>query len=178
MHLDPKSFVCPVDRRTRAFRPEKFGIGNKRLGDLWDFGPDPAKHCSYAYQMVYSPYRMTIAAEPGFAIAADRNPWMDGPAGKAGEFSNFMPDLPGFRGTAEQARLGNASAHQRDGQNVLFLDMHANFEKRSYCGVEDDNIYTSWDGEDKVRSKPPKLGSQPAGAKDSLLVNDPPLPRR
>ncbi len=178
MRLDPKSFVCPVDRGTRTFRPEKYGMGSKGLGHLWDFGPDPARHCSYAYQMVYSPYKMTIAAEPGFAIAADRNPWIDGPAGRAGELSSFKPDLEAFRGTSEQARLGNASAHRRLGQNVLFLDMHSGFEHRPYCAVQDDNIYTSWDGEDRVRGKPPKLGSQPADAKDSLLVNDPPILRK
>jgi hypothetical protein len=178
MHLDPKSFVCPVDRGTRVFRPEKYGMGKKGLGDLWDFGPDPARHCSYAYQMAYSPYKLTVAAEPAFAIAADRNPWIDGPAGagRAGAFSNFVPDLMAFRGTPEQAQLGNAFAHRRLGQNVLFLDMHAALEKRSYCGYLDDNIYTSWDGEDRIRGKPAQLGSQPADAKDSLLVNDPPAP--
>ena len=176
MHLDPQSFVCPVDRGTRAFRPEKYGMGNTGLGDLWDFGPDPARYCSYAYQMVYSLYKMTMADEPGFAIAADRNPWIDGPAGRAGEFSRFMPDLTqlGWTGTTEQARLGNASAHQRDGQNVLFLDMHVGYEKRPHCGVEDDDIYTTRDGKDRVRGKPPKLGSLPADRRDSLLVNDPP----
>ena len=152
-------------------------MGNKGLQDLWDFGPDPARHCSYAYQMVYSPYKMTLGPEPGCAIAADRNPWIDGPAGRAGEFSRFMPDLGGFPGTSEQAMQGNALAHRKLGQNVLFLDMHAGFEWRSYCGYLDDNIYTSWDGQDKVRGKPPKLGSQPAGEKDSLLVNDPPAAR-
>jgi hypothetical protein len=177
MQLDPKSFVCPWDQGARRFQPETYGMGNKGLGDLWDLGPDPARHCSYAYQMVYSSYKMTIAAEPGFAIAADRNPWIDGPAGRAGEFSNFMPDLRGFPGTSEQALLGNASTHRKHGQNVLFLDTHANYERRPYCSLEDDNIDTSWEGKDKVRGKPPKLGSQPGGLKDSLLVNDPLVPR-
>ncbi len=48
-----------------------------------------------------------------------------------------------------------------------------NFERRATCGLENDNIYTFWDGADKVRGQPPKLGSQPAGQKDSLVVNDP-----
>jgi len=180
MQLDPKSFVCPVDRGTRFFRPERYGMGSRGLGDSWDFGPDPARHCSYAYQMVYSPYKVTLAAESAFAIAADRNPWIEGPAGvdRAGEFSSFVPDLPGFRGTGKQADLGNASAHQRVGQNVLFLDMHTAFEHRPYCGCQDDNIYTAWDGKDSVRGKLPKPGCQPADARDSLLVNDPPASHR
>jgi hypothetical protein len=180
LQLDPKSFVCPVDRGTRGFQPEKYAAGKRGFGNLWDFGPDPTVHCSYAYQMVYTPHRLAVSSEPGMAVAADRNPWMDGPSERAGEFSSFVPDLTvsGFAGTTEQAQQGNASAHRRwanrrDGQNVLFLDMHVTYEKRPFCGVEDDNIYTSWDGKDKVRGKPPKLGSVPANAKDSLLVNDP-----
>jgi hypothetical protein len=56
----------------------------------------------------------------------------------------------------------------------MFLDTHVNFEKRSYCGLEDDNIYTFWDGTDKARGRPPSLGDRPADERDSLLVNDPP----
>jgi len=127
--------------------------------------------------MVYSPYKLTVSSEAGFAVAADRNPWMDEQTVK--DFSRFEPDFPAsFKGTAEQARFGNAVAHDRDGQNVLFLDTHVTYEKRPFCGVGDDNIYTLWDGKDRVRGQPPKLGSQPAGAKDSLLVNDPPVSRR
>ena len=33
-------------------------------------------------------------------------------------------------------------AHQGEGQNVLFMDSHVEFEKRSFCGIEEDNIYT------------------------------------
>ena len=61
--LDPQSFVCPVDRGRGGLRPEEYGVNNKGLANLWDFGPDPARHCSYAYQMVYSPYKMAVAAE-------------------------------------------------------------------------------------------------------------------
>jgi hypothetical protein len=143
------------------------------LSDLWDFGPEPPKHVSYAYHMVYGPHKLTTESAPGLAIAADRNPWMDAPFAKASDFSKFTPNIPPFNGTYETARRGNATAHQGDGQNVLFVDAHAAFEKRSFCSVGDDNIYTSWDGADKIRGKPAKFGSVPAGADDSLLVNDP-----
>ena len=100
------------------------------------------------------------------------------PAAKAKDFSLFTPDTRSFNGTSEQAKQGNTPRHKGDGQSVLFLDTHATFETRPYCGWEDDNIYTSWDGTDKIRGTPPKLGSQPADAKDSLLVNDPPAPKK
>jgi hypothetical protein len=37
---------------------------------------------------------------------------------------------------------GNAGTHQREGQNVLFMDSHVYFENQSFCGVDEDNIYT------------------------------------
>ena len=83
-----------------------------------------------------------------------------------------------FKRTAQQARAGNAIAHKGDGQNVVFLDTHVGFERWSYCRLEDDNICTSWDRADKIRGEPPQLGSQPADTKHSLLVNDPPAPRK
>ena len=57
MELAPKTFVCPVDRGTQAFRPDRYGLQRNRSASLWDFGPTPAAHCSYAYQMVYSRMR-------------------------------------------------------------------------------------------------------------------------
>jgi hypothetical protein len=170
----PKSFVCDKgEPKTKPFDPARYRVRGKTLSDLWDFGPDPPKHVSYAYHMIYGPHKLTTNSEPGMAIAADRNPWMDSPFAKARDFSVFTPDIAPFNGTTEQALSGNAIAHKGDGQNVLFVDSHVGFEKRTYCGVDDDNIYTSWDGEDKTRGKPAQFGSVPAGAEDSLLVNDP-----
>jgi prepilin-type processing-associated H-X9-DG protein len=148
------------------------------LIDFWDFGPNPPIHCNYAYQMVYGSHKLTTSGEPGLAIAADRNPWMDSPSAKAGDFSQFRPDVPPFGGTAVQGRKGNTPRHLGDGQNVLFLDSHVEFAKRAFCGVDDDNIYTistSQTAGDPLGT-PPKLGSQPANGRDSLLVNDPPSP--
>jgi len=175
-NLEPKEFVCRNDSKVREFKPGKYGVRDRQPSDLWDFGPNPPKHCSYAYNMPYGPNRLTTSVPPGLAVAADRNPWMDSPSTRAGDFSRFQPDVPPFSGTSDQAKTGNAATHYRDGQNVLFLDSHVEFVHRAYCGVDDDNIYTLWNGSDKVRGTPPKFGSQPADRLDSLLVNDPPVP--
>lgn len=174
--LQPKSFVCAHgEPKTKPFDPVRYRIRGRKLTDLWDFGPDPARHVSYAYQQVYGPHRLTTDGDPHMAIAADRNPWMDSPLGKAGNFSLFAPDVAPFHGTTQAALQGNARAHRGDGQNVLFLDSHVEFTKRAFCAIDDDNIYTSWDGSDKVRGLPAQFGSVPADANDSLLVNDPPI---
>jgi hypothetical protein len=180
--LVPKHFLCidngNTEKGASEFQPAAYGVKDGKLADFWDFGPDPPRHCSYAYHMVYGPRRLMVSTEPGTPVAADRNPWIDSPSARAKDFSRFKPDLSPFDGTAEQARYGNAISHQGRGQNVLFQDTHVVFEKWTYCGVDNDNIYTSWEGTDKIRGQPPMLGSQPAGQRDSLLVNDPPISRK
>ena len=168
----PKSFVCNADFGTTKFNPAYYGLDKRKLKDLWDFGPNPPRHCSYSYHLPYGPFRLTNTAEPGMAVAADRNPWIDSPFEKARDFSAFDPD-----GSKEAIRAGNTITHNADAQNVLFLDMHVGLELRSYCGINDDNIYTSWNGDDIRQGAPLKLGSKPADIADSLLVNDPAIPQ-
>lgn len=179
--VTPKSFLCGAgSRKTREKGVTEFKLGMYRVADpkaelidFWDFGPNPPKHCSYAYHMLYGPHGLTVSSPPGAAIAADRSPWMDSPSVKARDFSKFVPDIAPHNGTAEQGLAGNTFRHEGQGQSVVFLDTHVEFKKRPFCGVDDDNIYTSWNGDDKARGVPPKLGSVPADARDSLLVNDP-----
>ena len=170
--LEPKRLICTHDKGIKEFKPATYGAQKRDLIDLWDFGPEPTKHYSYSYHMPFSGYALTSSDEPGLAVAADRNPWMDSPFQKARDFRTFDPN-----GSIEEVKAGNAIAHKTDGQNVLFIDCHVGFEKRSFCGINGDNIYTYWDGEDIRRGMPPRLGSQPAEKADSLLVNDPPTPK-
>ena len=165
--VTPKAFVCNKDFGTTEFMPAKYGIDDNKLIDLWDFGPNPPKHCSYSYHMPYGPYALTSSYLPGMAVAAGRNPWQDSPFTKAKDFHMFNPD-----GDREAINAGNCISHQGDGQNVLFMDAHASFEKECFCGINDDNIYTYWDGPDIRRGAIPNLKSQPAGRLDSMLVND------
>ena len=179
--VKPESFLCRDSKRNTPekgvteFKADTYRVQYRaaELIDFWDFGPNPPKHCSYSYHMLYGPHGLTVSSPPGFAIAGDRNPWVDSPSVKARDFSKFLPDIAPHNGTAEQGLAGNTFRHDGQGQNVMFLDTHVEFEKRPFCGVDDDNIYTSWNGGDKARGVPPKLGSIPAEAKDSLLVNDP-----
>jgi len=77
------------------------------------------------------------------------------------------------RGSKEAVNIGNAIAHREDGQNVLFLDIHVGFEKRPFCAINDDNIYTYWDGGDIRRGGLPIPGaSVPSNRLDSFLVHD------
>ena len=179
--VTPKSFLCKGDTGTTEFTLADEGtVSNDfELIDAWDFGKKPSTHCSYSYHAPFGQYALTTSSEPGLAVASERNPWIDSPAAKAGEFSLFEPDLQGYSGTTETALAGNAISHQGDGQNVLFLDSHVEFAKRSYCSLEDDNIFTksqaSGKGDPKgvAPTSAPGSGSEPYNRKDSLLLHDP-----
>jgi len=165
--VTPKSFLCKGDSGVSEFKPADEGAGDRDLIDLWDFGMEPETHCSYSYHMPFGLYALTLSSEPGMAVAADRNPWQESPAAQPKDISLFNPD-----GGKESVKVGNAIAHQEDAQNVLFLDIHVGQEKRSFCGINDDNIYTFWDGGDIRIGGMPTIGSEPQDRLDSLLVND------
>jgi hypothetical protein len=167
----PKTFVCPGDPGVMDFRFSEYDVWNKEYIDVWDFGPNPAEHCSYSYHSAYnSYYALNVASSrPDMAVAADRNPWIDCPAAKAKDFSLFDWD-----GDTQKQKAGNAIAHLEYGQNVLFLDSHVAFEKRAFCGFKDDNIYTFCAKNGVIQQgSPPAVGkSQPQTKGDSLLVHD------
>jgi len=77
-------------------------------------------------------------------------------------------------GDREAVKIGNTTSHQEEGQNVLFVDGHLSFEENPCCGINNDNIYTFWNGGDIRRGGYPLLGtSEPMDRLDSYLVNEP-----
>jgi prepilin-type processing-associated H-X9-DG protein len=166
--VEPNTFVCLADAGTRKFKLADADVGDKKLTDLWDFGREPDRHCSYSYHMPFSQYSLTASSEPGMAVAADRNPWMSSPAAIAKQFpGSFNPD-----GGKESVQYGNSITHEEKGQNVLFVDGHVSFEKKAFCGIDNDNIYTYWDGGDIRIGSPPSVRCGAQDRRDSLLVND------
>jgi prepilin-type N-terminal cleavage/methylation domain-containing protein len=184
--VTPKSFICKGDSGTSEFKLSDVSTLSQgfELIDAWDFGLSGTngtswKSCSYSYHMPFgSNFALTVSSEPGFAVCSERNPWLASPAGEAQAWGQFQPDVTGFSGgTTETAKLGNAMAHQQEGQNVMFLDTHVEFEKRAFCSVEDDNIFTisnAPDGGPDEKGVAPTGGSPaPKSRKDSLLMHDP-----
>ncbi len=168
--VPPKSFICPGDSGTTEFNLAQEGERARRLIDLWDFGSEPLNHCSYSYHLPFGLYALTTSSEPGMAVAADRNPWTASPAQEAKRW----PGLFNPNGGRDAVKVGNAIAHEEEGQNVLFVDGHVSFEEKSFCGVHDDNIYTFCDAWDIRMGAPPVIGaSEPKDRLDSFLVNEP-----
>ncbi len=190
--VTPKSFLC----KTGDPGVTEFTLGGERgkgkiteLTQAWDFGSNPAAHCSYTYHAPWGTYALTTSIDPNVAVAADRNPWLSAPKLKAKPFPT-SPDgkhrFQGKVGDANDQMYGNAAVHQNDGQNVMFLDTHVTFEKRAYCSLDDDNIYTVSAISDKgdpfgIAPTPTVAGATPRNRRDSVLVHDPaswPAPRR
>ena len=177
--VTPKSFICKGDAGAQPFKLSDYPTaGIDENINAWDFGPsaDAREQCSYSYHNPFGLYVLTTASEPGMAVAADRNPWIATPStDPRPDFALFKPDIQPWNGTAEAAKLGNAQTHQDDGQNVLFMDSHVEFEKRAYCGVEDDNVYTyvlNTSVPQQMGDMPMAGQSSPGHRKDSLLVHD------
>ena len=171
VEVTPRSFICKGDSGITEFRPTDYGAGYRELQDFWDFGPEAWEHCSFSYHMPYGLYALTTSSEPGMAVAADRNPWMKSPSSEGKGASLLASYVP--TGGKEMVNQGNAITHQEEGQNVLFMDGHVAFEKQPFCGINDDNIYTFWNGGDiRIGGYPMANASEPADKLDSFLVND------
>jgi len=176
--VTPKSFLCKGDSGVGEFKPSTYVSTGVELVDLWDFGPSPQAHCSYAYHYPYGQFALTTSSEPGMAVAGDPNPWQDTPGALAKDATRWAEFINGT--DRESVKAGNAQTHQEDAQNILFMDGHTSAEKTSHCGVDDDNVYTPWTGAGAVgtgktngRQPPFNLAAMtPMDRTDSWLVTD------
>ena len=200
--VDTKSFVCKSSDQ-RAYEGELHtGAADPgaELVELWDFGnaevlpgTGPKNCVSYAYQLPYqgndafSARPANSSGSASMALMADRNPWFDDDlvqlsatpvdadeALTAVYLIDWLDGAPKYK-----VQVGHSNAHNREGQNVLFNDGHAEFTQRSDVGVQNDNIYTvnrganSWDEDDiRIGSPTGTFTQTPKNSKDTWLVND------
>jgi len=183
--VSPKDFICRSDIGAREFKLQDAPAAFELI-DAWDFGPwadsvnNPSQHCSYAYHVPFGGYALTTDRNPGLAVLADRNPWMnpdrvyDPNAG----WGRYVPDQLNPE-DPDQALLGNSDTHHWEGQNVLFLNGQVSFETRATCGIDQDNIFTYAQGKDiagRTKGTPPiayeDTDSRVGSIKDSILVQE------
>jgi prepilin-type N-terminal cleavage/methylation domain-containing protein len=173
--VTPKSFVCKGDTGVSEFDP---GSGFDLIA-LWDFGSgaEPITHCSYSYNQPFgTTYALTTSSDPGMAVAADPNPWL-GDRDITKVFNATGAGTFQVAGGKEFTRMGNSINHQDEGQNVLYLDSHVDFATVSFCGINEDNIYTAQNPsvtppDVKKGVAPTNGGVIPITRTDNLLVSD------
>ena len=151
----PATFICKLSSNKRFENTTEYD-----LTELWDFGPDPYKHVSYAMQNPFGKFPATGASNPGNAIAADMNPWFqDGDIVPPANGSDVLQPIT--HTNLREDRLGNSLNHDGEGQNVLFGDGHVKFMRQPNCGVDGDNIYTYWSNEENPTDEDKQVGKNP-----------------
>ena len=213
----PEQFICPGSD-LKKFELSKYDTTAYTISgftNVWDFGAAEEQiagsrgkgHNSYAYQFPLpltiggAAYPVTTTTNPAMAVMADRSPFWQYDSttnGTVGIVYSWDDSSTPPKVVATSIPGGNATYHQKDGQNVLYADQHSKFERSANCGVEMDNIYTCWglgdkqsilpDSEDGLRqcgyshgvgntassdaSKPTQVGYNPASEYDNYLVCD------
>ncbi len=177
--VSTKQFVCKGDAGTKAFQLADATTTTQMtdITQVWDFGDQPGKYCSYSYHMPYGSYAVYVSSNPGSPIAADRNPWFDKNATSnltEADDPTCINDI--FSDPEDQ---WNSAAHQFDAQNVLYNDIHVGQEKRSNVGIELDNIWRYWPnanpdacGRQMGSTADPDYGDVPLSKGDAFLVNE------
>ena len=156
-HLDPKLGIKPFDGRN----PE-----DRDIVELWDFGPNPYKHVSYSMHYPYGNFPAHGGLSASFAIASDMNPWFkNGNIVQPGD-ENTPPRIIDITDSSTWA-VGNSVNHVSkdqkcaEGQNVLYMDGHACYEKGSNVGINKDNIYTFWSTTEEPTKQDIQGGTNP-----------------
>ncbi len=145
-----KVFNCGGDTDGGEFQiSANDGVYNNNIVEAWDFGGDPRRHYSYAYQYPFNVigfpgnFPVSPLSDSGIATMADKSPYLVTSVDNSLKAFKLKTALaPGTAGTDEQERSGNSSNHKRDGQNVLYNDGHVNWQETSNVGFDSDNIYT------------------------------------
>ena len=158
------SFICPSssdeedDMRNRGNYSDTGDESAARAGKTrFDFAG--WTRLSYAYQVPYGrrgrpretmDSRMPISADKGPYYTADTNELVTGCFKDQRDMTVQPPDWSDdatdlIKKSNEEWRPYNSQNHNQEGQNILFVDGHAAFDKKPIAGVHHDNIYTAID---------------------------------
>lgn len=183
----PGQFICPSssdtedDLRNRdgdaSPPPESAAQPGINRFDFRGF-----RYMSYGYQMPYGrrakprtglDVRMPVGADKGpyfqsGTTALNQTDTDDDVAGDGAPngIGNTLEEI--VKASTEKWRPYNSQNHNGEGQNVLFLDGHADFLKKPIVGVNNDNIYTAQDSFTNVLA--PLIGDDPGQTENNPVA--------
>jgi len=168
-YTNPDQFICKSDGTTVPLELSNFSTVITSFAQGDDFGDkDPRSYCSYAYHCPFGQDALSPESDPGMALAADWNPFLGN-----SNVSGFDPAST----DSDLRKAANCEAHEKEGQNVLFNDIHVKFHQYSFCALHEDNIYTFWaaSGTEMRRSgiAPTTTSYSPVDrTEDTVLLNE------
>jgi len=143
-------FTCPSSTGEK----DDFGGGSNSAQNRSNFSNGSATSTSIAKNLSFSManpypdstgigggYRWTNSLTADFAVAADINPGIS-----PSTTDNVASPALATTAASSDLKLGNSNNHNKDGQNVLFGDGHAEFVTTCRVGANKDNIYTGGTG--------------------------------
>jgi prepilin-type N-terminal cleavage/methylation domain-containing protein/prepilin-type processing-associated H-X9-DG protein len=155
-------FTCPSSNAST----DTYGGGTATALSVVNF-TNIASNLSYSFANPFpdgqagapgNTYKLIASGDVTFAVAADINP------GTSGVGDNVVAVTTSSSGAG--MKYGNSNNHGKDGQNVLYMDGHVEFQNNPFVGVVRDNIY--------VRSNGLSFGTQiadsPFDGNDSILL--------
>jgi prepilin-type N-terminal cleavage/methylation domain-containing protein len=187
------SFICPSggdsedDMRNRSpYTSGSGGSGNEETArpgkNRFDFAG--YSKLSYAYQLPFGRKgRPRENMDSRMAISADKGPYFQGGAEQAtgsgalkDEISpttppqQFIQLLPQdiIKLSNEEWRYYNSRNHNQEGQSILYIDSHVDFQRKPIAGVHNDNIYTVMNDGDGYNNQRKSLVGQVGSTSDSL----------
>ncbi|MCX5655641.1 MAG: type II secretion system protein [Planctomycetota bacterium] len=155
--LSPDVFICPSSGHLRDVTVTDYTKVSDFRNELY---------VSYSYQNVLGNYQLTqtgAKVSTQLAVAADVNPMRrdfykttgGGGGGGEGVTDKKLLEKPKFEEDSEEVKRWNLDSpdgitdawelnspnHKFKGQNVLYLDGHAEWHSNPYCGTQFDNIW-------------------------------------
>ncbi|MBN1510581.1 MAG: prepilin-type N-terminal cleavage/methylation domain-containing protein [Phycisphaerae bacterium] len=136
--VTPKQFICPSSG-------DQQDGGNAEL--YYDF--ESLNTVSYGYRVPYGPNdtRPSENLDSRMIVAADKGPVGTGAVTTNAQLEpiigTFFVNAPPSEWVAFNSP-NHGGKGQGEGQNCLFADGHASFERKPVAGIDNDNIYTAF----------------------------------
>ena len=133
-HVSLAAFVCPATTDS----PNE----GERVKEYWDF--ESGLRISYGLQ---SPYghggSLSILTPENVVLVADGSPYVETYSGTIRANPNLVNWSDDTLDTEQKRLRGNSPNHDSEGQNVGYIDGHADWKTDANCGKNSDNIYTA-----------------------------------
>ncbi len=125
-YAEPAVFQCPAVDVPRDDDSDTIVL--VVTAEMTDF--PRGRYIHYSYQHTLGPGRLTYH-EPGLKAVAER----------MGVLADRTPVFRNGQFRPERVRTATSDNHDREGQNVLYLDGHVEWHDKPNAGVADDNIF-------------------------------------